>query len=91
MTPELQTILIGAVSVIVPALSAVVVAYLGKVKRDLDAAFSKLRAHEDVLEIKTTQDPKTKEQHVSRNPSRSGQVGSSDPQPIRPEGGEGSR
>lgn len=89
MTPELQTILVGAVSVIVPALTAVVVAYLGKVKRDLDSAFAKIRVHEDELGIKTTQDKRTKEQHVSRDPARVGKTGSIPPQPLDSQGGKG--
>lgn len=89
MSPELQATLTAALAIVLPAVAAVVVAKLRNIKADLDAAFSKIRAHEDAMGIKTTQDPKTKEQHVSRNPSRSGQVGSSDPQPLRPESGEG--
>lgn len=82
MTPELQSILTGALSLIVPAVTAVIVAYLGKVKRDLDSAFAKIRAHEDELGIKTTQD-KNGVQHVSRDPAK---VGSVDPHPISPKG-----
>ena len=81
MTPELQSILTGALSLIVPAATAVVVAYLGKVKRDLDSAFAKIRVHEDELGIKTTQD-KNGVQHVSRDPARVGQAGSIPPQPF---------
>jgi len=88
VSQELQAIATSALALLVPAITAVVVAYLGKVKRDLDSAFAKIRVHEDELGIKTTQDKHTKEQHVSRSP-RSVEGGSIPPQPLDSQGGKG--
>ena len=68
MFEQLQAALVGALVLILPPLALLVVAKLRNMKADLDAAFSKIRAHEDVMQIKTTQDPKTGAQHVSASP-----------------------
>lgn len=65
---QLKVALIGALVMIVPPLTVLILAKLRNMKADLDAAFSKIRAHEDVMQIKTTQDPRTGVQHVSASP-----------------------
>lgn len=86
---QIQIALVGALLLIVPPLTLVIVAKLRNIKADLDAAFSKIRVHEQELGIKTTQDKKTGVQNVSRDPHRVGQAGSIPPVSLDSQGGKG--
>ncbi len=66
---QLKAALIGALVLVLPPFAVLVVAKLRNMKADLDAAFAKIRLHEDELGIKTTQD-KNGVQHVSRDASK---------------------
>lgn len=102
MLEQLQLAIVGAILLVIPPLTLLLVtkiklmktemeAKLAEAKVDLDAAFSKIRAHESELGIKTTQDPQDRRvQHVSRDPSRVGEARSSLP-PQRLGEGEGGR
>lgn len=86
---QLQVALVGALLLILPPLTMLVVAKLRNMKADLDAAFSKIRAHEAELGIKTTQD-KNGVQHVSRDPKAVAGGGSIPPVDLTSQGGKGS-
>lgn len=88
MWEQIQAALIGALLLVIPPLTMLVVAKIRNIKADLDAAFAKIRIAESELGIKTTQD-KNGVQHVSRDPTRVGQTGSVPPQPLDSEGGKG--
>ena len=55
MSPELQKVLNDALVILVPILTSVVSAWFvgWKNRKDTDAAFQKIRAHEEVLGIET--------------------------------------
>ncbi len=85
MSPEIEKALTGALLVLIPAFAAWAAARLDKAKKDINAAFLKLRAHEQQIGIET---------HVSggrchvtsRDPTKI--VSSSGPEPL---GSENSR
>lgn len=85
MPPEIQKVLTDSLIIVIPAFAGWVVARLSKAKKDLDAAFQKLRVHEEQLGIETCVEKG--QCRVSSRPGPSKITPSGSPQPISQENG----
>lgn len=86
MSPELQAVLNDALVVLIPVLTAIITAWFAgwKNRKDTNAAFKKIRAHEEYMGIETRVDKGVV--HVASRPGAH-KASSANPEPLRKEGG----
>jgi hypothetical protein len=85
MRPDLQKVLEDALVILVPIFATWAAARLRKAKRDINAAFDKIRAHERHLGIET-QVGLARRVDVTSHSKAPTRIGADDPGGVREEG-----